>query len=244
MQVKSSSCYILKFINNSWRENQKKSLPWRRFGYVILIIIKFCEVLLWISQTIINALRSYIKRSKECLIRYPNTLILVKKKNSTVPRFFNPLLSVWISDETLLLVFDILHEDTKNVSVKWLLNILSKTEMIGFVGSCATSSSVQHSYIATHMIVSWLCHLCGVLLLLLWPGIVKWNNSLIWKYTKRNLCRRGWNKALIITSWKKLRPSRKQLASNLMLWTKLECIVESFTVKVVELPRNCHHELS
>ena len=30
------------------------------------------------------------------------------KKNSAAPRFFNPLLSVWISDETLFLVFDIL----------------------------------------------------------------------------------------------------------------------------------------
>ena len=30
------------------------------------------------------------------------------KKNSGAPRFFNPLLSVWIFDETLFLVFDIL----------------------------------------------------------------------------------------------------------------------------------------
>ena len=32
----------------------------------------------------------------------------VGKKNSAAPRFFNPLLGVWISDETLFLVFDIL----------------------------------------------------------------------------------------------------------------------------------------
>ena len=31
-----------------------------------------------------------------------------KKKNSASPRFFNPLLSAWISDKTLFLVFDIL----------------------------------------------------------------------------------------------------------------------------------------
>ena len=31
------------------------------------------------------------------------------KKNSDAPRFFNPLLSVWISDETLFLEFDVLH---------------------------------------------------------------------------------------------------------------------------------------
>ena len=34
------------------------------------------------------------------------------KKNSAVPRFFNLLLSVWISDETLLLVLDILLKCT------------------------------------------------------------------------------------------------------------------------------------
>ena len=58
---------------------QSKSLPWWRFGYVILIIIKFGEVLLWFSPWIINALRSYIKQSKEYFIRYPNTSKLVKK---------------------------------------------------------------------------------------------------------------------------------------------------------------------
>ena len=34
-----------------------------------------------------------------------------KKKNSAAPRFFNPLLIVWISDKTLLLVFDILRRN-------------------------------------------------------------------------------------------------------------------------------------
>ena len=61
------------------RRKQKKSLPWNRFGYVILIIIKFCELWLWISLTIITALRSYIKYLKECFIRYPNTLRSVKR---------------------------------------------------------------------------------------------------------------------------------------------------------------------
>ena len=85
------------------KRKQKKSLPWRTFGYVILIIIKFCKLLLWISRRIINALRSYIKHSKECFIRYPNTWKLVQK-NSVAPHFFNPLLSVWICDETLFVV--------------------------------------------------------------------------------------------------------------------------------------------
>ena len=47
----------------------------------------------------INHLRSHIKHSKVCFIRYPNT-----------SKSFKLLLNVWISDETLSLVFDILHE--------------------------------------------------------------------------------------------------------------------------------------
>ena len=42
------------------------------------------------------SLRSYIKHSKECFIRYPNI------SKSAWPRFFNPH-----PDETLFLVFDI-----------------------------------------------------------------------------------------------------------------------------------------
>ena len=76
---------------------------------MILIIIKFDELLPGIFLRITNALRSYIEHSKECFIRYPNTSKMVKK-NSAAPRFFNPLLSVWISNETLFLMFDILLE--------------------------------------------------------------------------------------------------------------------------------------
>ena len=42
----------------------------------------------WISLTIINALRSYFKHSKECFIRYPNTLDLVKKKKKLACTLF------------------------------------------------------------------------------------------------------------------------------------------------------------
>ena len=45
---------------------------------------------------IMTGLRSHIKNSKECFIRYPNTSKSVKK-NSAAPRFFDPLLGVWIS---------------------------------------------------------------------------------------------------------------------------------------------------
>ena len=75
---------------------------------MILIIIKFCELLLRISPKIINSLRSYIKHLKECFLLFPNTSKLVKK-NSAVPRFSNLLLGVWKSEETLFLMFDLLH---------------------------------------------------------------------------------------------------------------------------------------
>ena len=78
------------------KRKQRKSLPWRWFGYRILISIKFCQLLLWISPRIMNGLRSHIKNSKKCFIRYPNTS-QVGQKNSAAPRFSNPLLGVWIS---------------------------------------------------------------------------------------------------------------------------------------------------
>ena len=96
---------------------QRKLQTWRRFGCVILIIIKFGELLLWISPRIINGLRSYIKLSKGRFIRYPHTLKLVEKKIGCAS-FFQPLLGVWISDETLFLVFDILLEALKTAEVK------------------------------------------------------------------------------------------------------------------------------
>ena len=70
---------------------------------MILIIIKFCELLLRISPRI-------IKHSKECFLLFPNTSKLVKK-NSAAPRFSNLLLGVWKSEETLFLVFDLLLEE-------------------------------------------------------------------------------------------------------------------------------------
>jgi len=76
------------------KRKQRKSLPRRRFGYVILIIIKIGDLLLGISLRIINALRNYIKQ-------------LVNKTQLRLV-FFNPLFSVWISDETfsLCLIYD------------------------------------------------------------------------------------------------------------------------------------------
>ena len=103
----------------------KKSLPWRRFGYVILIIIQFGELLLWISLTIIiiiNALRSYIKHLKECFIRYPNTSKLVKKNITCLHLFCSTHFSVFgylMKHSSLCLIY---FNVTKNV----LLLLLEK----------------------------------------------------------------------------------------------------------------------
>ena len=40
----------------------------------------------------------------------------MKFTSTAAPRFFNPLLDVWISDETLFLVFDILHQVESDLS--------------------------------------------------------------------------------------------------------------------------------
>ena len=53
------------------------------------------------------SLRSYIKHSK-IVFHQISKHCEVGKKNSAAPGFFNPLLSVWISDETLFLVLNIL----------------------------------------------------------------------------------------------------------------------------------------
>ena len=84
---------------------------------MILIIIKFCELLLQISPRIINSLRSYIKHAEECFLLFPNTSKLVKK-NSVAPRFPNLLLGVWKSQETLFLVFDLLLQIIGVINVK------------------------------------------------------------------------------------------------------------------------------
>ena len=73
---------------------------------MILIIIKFCELLLRISPRITNSLRSYIKHSKECFLLFPNTSKLVKKTRLRLvfPTYF----SVFGNRKTLFLVFDLL----------------------------------------------------------------------------------------------------------------------------------------
>ena len=78
--------------------------------------MKFCELLLRISPRIINTLRSYIKHLKECCLLFLNTSKLVKK-NSAAPRFCNLLFGVWKSEETLFLVFDMLHPSVNKLKL-------------------------------------------------------------------------------------------------------------------------------
>ena len=107
---------------------QRKSLPCRRLGHVILIIIKSSELLPWISLRIINALRSHMKYLKECFIRYPNSWKVVKK-NSVAPHFFNPL-SFWMSDEMFFLVLNysivkwVMFELVVKISYRYFVNLL------------------------------------------------------------------------------------------------------------------------
>ena len=67
------------------------------------LLVNFCPEFL---QELLMV-REAISNIRKCFTRYQNTSKLVKK-NSACTSFFNPLFSVWISDETLFLVFDIL----------------------------------------------------------------------------------------------------------------------------------------
>ena len=72
--VKLTLFYSICSTNDLPKPKFDRNLVWWRFGYVLLIIIKLGEPLLWISLRIIiiNGLRGYIKHLKECFIRYPN----------------------------------------------------------------------------------------------------------------------------------------------------------------------------
>ena len=65
---------------------QKKLLPRRTFGYPVLICIDFGDLTPSFSPHLMISSRSYIKHTKECLIRYFNTSKWVKK-NLAVPHF-------------------------------------------------------------------------------------------------------------------------------------------------------------
>ena len=71
---------------------------WRDGSFInpILISIDFVILFPSFSLYLIISLRSYIKHSRECFIRYLNTSKTVKN-NSAAPCVFNPSLGVWKS---------------------------------------------------------------------------------------------------------------------------------------------------
>jgi len=71
--------------------------------------IWFCELKRWISSKLLVCERSYtffVLNSTRCFIQYPESLKWVLQ-NLAALFFFKPLVGVWISHETLYLVFDI-----------------------------------------------------------------------------------------------------------------------------------------
>ena len=88
---------------------QRKSQPWRRFGYPVLISMDFDDFTSTLIPWFLFQLRRYIKHSRQCFIGHPNTSNSVK--NTPLRVVFSTLFSVFgYPDETLSLVFDILHQ--------------------------------------------------------------------------------------------------------------------------------------
>ena len=83
---------------------------------MILIIIKFWELLLRISQRIINTLRSYIKHLKECFLLFPDTSKLVKKRKGCAS-FFQPTSRLKIRGNTLPRVWYITSQQSSSTFI-------------------------------------------------------------------------------------------------------------------------------
>ena len=99
---KRTSIFLLKFINNSWRENKgnhyrERGLDVWFYNYhkiqwtFALIFSKNCQCFETLYQTL-----------ERVFHKIPKHFEVGLKKDSAAPCFFNPLLNAWISDETLL----------------------------------------------------------------------------------------------------------------------------------------------
>ena len=93
---------------------QRKSLPWRRLGYLVLICIDFGNSIPLFSLYLMIILRSYIKHVNECFIRHPNISKWLKKL--FMSRFSTLFSMFGHPDETLFLVFDIV---TPNITLSF-----------------------------------------------------------------------------------------------------------------------------
>ena len=84
---------------STWKRKRKPEISnlWQRIRFVVLKLI-----------------HEFIKKKQGCFIRLQTSRRWFKQQQQTKTRlrlvFFNPFLGVWKLDETLLLVFDILHE--------------------------------------------------------------------------------------------------------------------------------------
>ena len=84
------------------------------FGYPVLISIDFDDFTSLFTLKFLFRLRRYINHSRQCFIGYPNTPNFVK--NTPLHVVFSTLFSVFgHPDETLFLVFDILHHTRETV---------------------------------------------------------------------------------------------------------------------------------
>ena len=83
------------------KRKRRKSLPWRRFEKVILIIKKFGEFFLWISSIITDGLRR-----RENVSSNFQTCRSWLQKNLAGPCFFNSFLCVWKLDELVTYHFE------------------------------------------------------------------------------------------------------------------------------------------
>jgi hypothetical protein len=81
---------------------------------VIFLEELYCTVISIYSDAIVWTNKCRVLQGlNEDTKRYIVSKNLMKLITLAAPPFFNPLLDVWISDETLFLVFDILHEIPK-----------------------------------------------------------------------------------------------------------------------------------
>ena len=119
---------------------------------MILIIIKFGELLLWISLRIIDTLRSYFKHSKKNFIRYPNTSKLVEK--TLLRLVFSTHFSV---DDNIRICFWNAERIWMNVIIglewKWMNVIMAFSVMMTFIHclSAFQIKNLNHHYLFSHL---------------------------------------------------------------------------------------------
>ena len=89
-----------------------------------------------------NGLRSHIKNSKECFIRHPNTSKSVKKTPLRLV-FSTHFSGFGYPNETLFLVFDILHQKPRELLFVWMMD--------DGLGSAAGCSSAKIASLEVHV---------------------------------------------------------------------------------------------